>query len=196
MRGRYVRLERQINAFESTRLNFCEVEIYSCSEGYWGYNLNGGGDCLNQCGKCQDNQCSVNRGRCYLGCQAGWWGVAESSVGDCTKQCVNCYDQVCSQSKGICTIGCSYGYWGVDCTLSCHCKDGHACNRGTGQCQNAACDSQYWGPACNNSCNCLDNAPCDVNGVCPGNKCAYGYGGPVPGVCTYGMDIIKLKDIS
>ncbi len=44
-RGRYVGIERAVTN-EQNRLNFCEVEVWGCPTGTWGYNIPDVNDCL------------------------------------------------------------------------------------------------------------------------------------------------------
>ena len=92
------------------RLNFCEVEIFSCPPGKWGVNATDpAADCSGSC-KCKPEEtCSVATGRnsdCLSAeCSAGWWGE------NCEKTC-HCARK-CHRNTGYCDeAGCAQGYAG------------------------------------------------------------------------------------
>ena len=92
------------------RLNFCEVEVFSCPPGKWGVNATDpAADCSGSC-KCKPEEtCSVATGRnsdCLSAeCSAGWWGE------NCEKTC-HCARK-CHRNTGYCDeAGCAQGYAG------------------------------------------------------------------------------------
>ena len=96
LRGRYVTIRRKDDAFERFLLNFCEVEVFSCRPGHWGYNLlDFAHGCSNFCNRCKNNPetCRVSDGYCFSGCEEGFWGNS------CDKQC-NCPGSDCDRFAG------------------------------------------------------------------------------------------------
>ena len=101
LRGRYVMIRRKENANERHVLNFCEVEVLSCSPGRWGYNLDNATDFSQVCNTCRDvsETCRVSDGFCFSGCQDGFWG------GSCHEQCDCLNETLCNQKDGSCPSG-------------------------------------------------------------------------------------------
>ena len=62
-------LQRQDGAFEDQYLHLCEVEIFSCAAGYWGFGNSNDGmdDCSLQCHCKGDTTCRLKDGYCYTG---------------------------------------------------------------------------------------------------------------------------------
>lgn len=106
-RGRYVVIQRHIDANEKHLLNFCEVEVKGCFLGFYGYNKSDVDDCSLECSEqCNSTDtCRVQDGHCYT-CKAGLWGEK------CDKPC-NCgWNGRCDQRRnGDCgPKGCAPGY--------------------------------------------------------------------------------------
>ena len=95
LRGRYVTIRRQNNAYERQILNFCEVEELSCRPGRWGYKLNNVEDCSRSCSGCYhaEETCGVLDGHCYTGYQDGFWGKL-------CKRCVCTGGALCDRFTG------------------------------------------------------------------------------------------------
>ena len=110
-RGRYVVIRRKDTATVWIgRLNFCEVEVFSCPPGKWGVNVTDPAvDCSRSCNCKPEETCSVATGRnsdCLLAeCSGGWWGE------NCEKMC-RCAKK-CHRNTGYCDeAGCAEGYAG------------------------------------------------------------------------------------
>ncbi|XP_071083842.1 uncharacterized protein [Haliotis cracherodii] len=142
-------------------LTLCEVQIFVCSDGWFGT------DCDKQC-RCLNNTevCDKNTGQCLGGCASGYTGIGCQTIcsdgwfgTDCDKQC-RCLNntEVCDKNTGQCLGGCAPGYTGIGCQTIC--SDG------------------WFGTDCDKQCRCLNNTEvCDKNtGQCLGG-CASGYTG-------------------
>ncbi|XP_071081693.1 uncharacterized protein [Haliotis cracherodii] len=99
-------------------LTLCEVQIYVCSDGWFG------DDCSKQC-HCRDNMdvCDKISGSCSSGCTPGFIGANCQTLccdgwfgDDCGRQC-HCRDNmdVCDKISGSCSSGCSPGFIGANC---------------------------------------------------------------------------------
>ena len=91
LRGCYVTIKRKDEASPRYWLNFCEVEVLSCHQGFWGKDIDNYTDCSQPCGHCIESTCRVSDGQWYSGCQEGFWG------GKCDKRC-HCL--VCNRLTG------------------------------------------------------------------------------------------------
>ena len=110
-RGRYVVIRRKNTATVWIgRLNFCEVEVFSCPPGKWGINVTDPAiDCSRNCNCKPEETCTVATGRnsdCQSAeCSGGWWGE------NCEKTCY-CVKK-CHRNTGYCDeAGCAEGYGG------------------------------------------------------------------------------------
>ncbi|KAK7485091.1 hypothetical protein BaRGS_00023631 [Batillaria attramentaria] len=152
-------------------INFCEVQIWSCSDRYWGSG------CDQVCGECRDDApCDKVTGNCPARCVDGWHGEK------CDKTCsVNCTG-TCDQNTGNCHScrypgvllpkcreGCSDGYWGSGCDQVCgECRDDAPCDKVTGNCP-ARCVDGWHGEKCDKPCSVSCTGTCDQNtGNCHG----------------------------
>ncbi|XP_046552770.1 receptor-type tyrosine-protein phosphatase mu-like isoform X6 [Haliotis rubra] len=139
-------------------LTLCEVQIFVCSDGWFGE------DCDKQCHCSQNTEvCDKITGQCLSGCAPGYMGTdcqtacPDGYYGNCTSKCGNCLNAAdCNKATGICPGGCAAG-WQADICLQ-PCTDG------------------YYGPKCGFQCgNCVDGDVCiKTNGTCPGG-CAAGW---------------------
>ncbi|XP_046561539.1 platelet endothelial aggregation receptor 1-like isoform X2 [Haliotis rubra] len=105
-------------------LSLCEVQIFVCSDGWFGE------DCEIQC-HCSLNTevCNKITGQCLSGCAPGYMGTdcqtacQEGYYGDCTSKCGNCRNAAfCDKTTGTCPGGCEPG-WQTDTCLQ-PCQDG------------------------------------------------------------------------
>ncbi|XP_067685393.1 multiple epidermal growth factor-like domains protein 10 [Haliotis asinina] len=97
-------------------LALCEVQIFVCSDGWFG------DDCDKQC-HCLDNKevCDKITGHCSSGCTSGFSGkncqtlCSDGSFGNnCDKRC-HCLDRVCNRMTGHCSSRCTLGFSGANC---------------------------------------------------------------------------------
>ncbi|XP_046573982.1 platelet endothelial aggregation receptor 1-like [Haliotis rubra] len=99
-------------------LTLCEVEIFVCSDGWFG------DDCDKQC-HCLDNKevCDKITGYCSSGCTPEFTGAncqtlcSDGWFGDnCDKRC-HCLDnkEACAKMAGQCSSGCTPGFTGAIC---------------------------------------------------------------------------------
>ncbi|XP_046551938.1 multiple epidermal growth factor-like domains protein 6 [Haliotis rubra] len=175
----------------STFLTLCEVQIFVCSDGWFGE------DCDKQC-HCSLNTevCDKFTGQCLSGCASGYKGT------DCQSRCGNCFNAaLCDKTTGICPGGCAAGwqsdnclqpcedgYYG-DCTSKCgNCRNAAFCAKTTGICPGGCaagwltdtclqpCLDGWYGMNCASQCgNCIDGHVCNKStGMCPGG-CAEGW---------------------
>ncbi|XP_067676797.1 multiple epidermal growth factor-like domains protein 11 isoform X2 [Haliotis asinina] len=153
-------------------LTLCEVEIFVCSDGWFG------DDCDKQC-HCAD-VCDKITGRCPSTCDSGFSGSTcqtRESCDDglfgnqCQNKCGQCKSNLpCNKVSGNCEDGCSPGFegpycvdecldgmYGSNCTSRCgHCKDHKFCNKINGVCAEG-CANNYKAPLCQEVERC-DNA--------------------------------------
>ncbi|XP_046551928.1 multiple epidermal growth factor-like domains protein 10, partial [Haliotis rubra] len=136
----------------SNYVALCEVQIFVCSDGWFGE------DCDKQC-HCSLNTevCDKITGQCVSGCSPGYMGTdcqtacPDGYYGDCTSRCGSCLNAAyCDKTTGVCPGGCAAG-------------------RRTDTCRQPCPEGRY-GASCASPCGyCLDNAVCDkVTGKCPG----------------------------
>ncbi|XP_067685093.1 protein draper-like [Haliotis asinina] len=186
----------------SSFLILCEVEIFVCSDGWFGE------DCDKQCHCARNTEvCDKITGQCLSGCAAGYTGIdcqtacPDGYYGDCTSRCGNCFNSAhCNKATGICPNGCAAGwhrdtclqpcpdgYYG-DCITKCgNCLDAVLCNKSSGICPGGCepgwrtdsclqpCPDGYYGDCITKCGNCLDAAHCNkATGICP-NGCAAGW---------------------
>ncbi|XP_071097877.1 uncharacterized protein, partial [Haliotis cracherodii] len=188
-------------------LTLCEVQIFQCSDGWFG------DDCEKQC-QCQDTTevCDKETGNCRNGCAAGKQGLGcQQDCGphlygiQCSSTCGQCSGSSdCKKDDGTCTQGCQQGYspplcrmcavhfYGPTCQGCGHCKDDSACSVLNGTCL-TGCKPGYEPPLCNTACipgrygeNCLHTCGhCQINGSCNAQtgrcecNCQPGYMGPL-----------------
>ncbi|XP_046562129.1 receptor-type tyrosine-protein phosphatase T-like [Haliotis rubra] len=189
-------------------VTLCEVQIFVCSDGWFGE------DCDKQC-HCSLNTevCDKINGQCLSGCAPGYMEIdcqtacSDGYYGNCTSKCGNCLNAAfCHKSTGICPGGCaagwqtdtclqpcSDGYYG-NCTSKCgNCLNAAFCHKSTGICPGGCsagwqtdtclqrCPNGYYGPNCGFQCgNCVEGDVCSkTNGTCPG-RCAAGW---INGTC-------------
>ncbi|XP_046566646.1 multiple epidermal growth factor-like domains protein 6 isoform X1 [Haliotis rubra] len=166
-------------------LTLCEVQVFVCSDGWFG------SDCNKQC-QCLDPSevCDKETGYCRSGCAAGKQGPGcQQACRDgwfgnkCEKQC-HCLDpsEVCDKDTGYCKSGCaagkhgpgcqqvcSDGWFASDCNKQCQCLDPYeVCDKETGNCTSGCaagkhgfgcqqvCSDGWFGSGCNKRCQCLD----------------------------------------
>ncbi|XP_046325743.2 multiple epidermal growth factor-like domains protein 11 isoform X2 [Haliotis rufescens] len=142
-------------------LTLCEVEIFVCSDGWFGE------DCDKQC-HCLD-VCDKITGRCQSGCDSGFLGTTCQTPCDdgrygnqCQLECGQCTSSLpCNKASGMCEDGCNPGFqepfcvdqcvaglYGSNCTSRCgHCKDSQICNKIDGVCP-GGCANNYKAPLC------------------------------------------------
>ncbi|XP_025108270.1 multiple epidermal growth factor-like domains protein 6 [Pomacea canaliculata] len=189
-RGQVVNFTKDCD-FEET-MNFCEVQVWVCDDGWYG-------DCTQACGRCAggavcdkvDGSCTS----CQTGfqlptckvCTDGWYGD------NCTQTCGNCANNsVCDKTTGRCTScttgfnpplckECAYGWYGDSCLQTCgNCVGNSVCDKTTGSCSSCQtgfypplckeCQLGWYGNSCQDSCgHCVGgNTTCDkVSGSCP-----------------------------
>ncbi|XP_048251147.1 multiple epidermal growth factor-like domains protein 10 [Haliotis rufescens] len=184
-------------------LTLCEVQIFQCSDGWFG------DDCDKQC-QCQNTAevCDKETGNCRNGCAAGKHGPGcqqECNNGlfgsDCNKQC-QCLtaSEACNKETGHCSSGCSAGkqgpgcqqdcgqyHYGIQCSSTCgQCSGSSDCKKDDGTCTQGCqqgysppfckmCAVHFYGPPCQGCGHCKDDSPCSVlNGACP-TGCKPGY---------------------
>ncbi|XP_071097875.1 receptor-type tyrosine-protein phosphatase alpha-like [Haliotis cracherodii] len=149
-------------------LTLCEVQIFQCSDGWFG------SDCDKQC-QCQDTAevCDKETGNCRNGCAAGKHGpgcqqdCGQNRYGiQCSFTCGQCSGSSdCKKDDGTCTQGCQQGYSPPMCTT---------------------CASGYYGSTCTGCGRCQNNAPCKTaDGSCEAG-CQTGYQGPLCQECPDG----------
>ncbi|XP_067685088.1 receptor-type tyrosine-protein phosphatase alpha-like isoform X2 [Haliotis asinina] len=187
----------------SSYLTLCEVQIFVCSDGWFGE------DCDKQCHCARNTEvCDKISGQCLSGCAVGYTGIncqtacPDGYYGDCTSTCGKCFNSAhCNKATGICPNGCAAGwqrdtclqpcpdgYYG-DCMTKCgNCLDAAYCNKASGTCPGGCepgwrtdrclqpCPDGYYGLACGFQCgNCVDGDVCiKTNGTCP-RGCAAGW---------------------
>ena len=101
---------KNIAVCEKDRLNFCEVEVFSCQPGEWGINLpDGATDCSRNCNCKPEETCSVATGLnsdcAGFPCSDGWWGENCERICHCAHACDR-YTGYCDEA------GCAEGYAG------------------------------------------------------------------------------------
>ncbi|XP_071118632.1 uncharacterized protein [Haliotis cracherodii] len=157
-------------------LDFVEVQVWTCTSGYYGSN------CDQSCAAlhCKtDSSCDI-QGQCVGGCAAGYQGTdciqacGSGMFGEgCSKSCSNrrCKTptDTCNHVTGLCPDGCASGSMGDDCLQSCnfggtygpncasdcssrHCKTRPStCDIYTGQCT-AGCEDGWTETDCTKAC--------------------------------------------
>ncbi|XP_041350901.1 multiple epidermal growth factor-like domains protein 10 isoform X1 [Gigantopelta aegis] len=193
-----------------TYLQLCEVQIFVCTDYWYGDNCDKTCNCGNQ-----NEICDKRTGLCKSGCPVGRTGVAcelcdQGYYGtNCSETCGNCVNgSTCHNVTGSCPGGCSAGwrddtckracedgYYGAKCNNSCgHCLNGNtACNKVTGYCHDGCgagwkgdtckieCSNGTHGKNCEQTCSNCKESNCDrFNGTCV-NGCIAGYANPDTG---------------
>ncbi|XP_046583126.1 multiple epidermal growth factor-like domains protein 10 [Haliotis rubra] len=138
-------------------LTLCEVQIFVCSDGWFGT------DCDKKC-KCPKHKglCDKITGRCLV-CLDFSYGI------NCASQCGNCLNgDACDKTTGTCPRGCASGWTTDMCQSSCSDgRHGHHCQSECGQCRG--------------------NLPCNkINGTCH-QRCQPGFQEPFCKECVDGM---------
>ncbi|XP_071097876.1 laminin subunit alpha-5-like [Haliotis cracherodii] len=188
-------------------LTLCEVQIFQCSNGWFG------DDCDKQC-QCQNTTevCDKETGNCRGGCAAGKHGPGcQQECNDgwfgsyCNKQC-QCLtaSEACNKETGHCSSGCAAGkqgpgcrqdcgqhHYGVNCSSTCgQCSGTSDCEKDDGTCTQGCqqgyspplckmCAVHFYGPPCQGCGHCKDDSPCSVlNGTCL-TGCKPGYEPPL-----------------
>lgn len=145
--------------------DICELEVYECDIGYYGYN------CTETCGHCVDEtECSPVDGTCPTGCSARYFGQlckTECKSGNyglrCNETCGHCSDLMyCSHVNGTCLTGCmpgyegkrcqqicKFGFYGIGCLQECSsfCKTSRDCDHVSGVCRHG-CRNGWEGDDC------------------------------------------------
>ncbi|XP_071081861.1 receptor-type tyrosine-protein phosphatase epsilon-like [Haliotis cracherodii] len=149
-------------------VTLCEVQIFVCSNGWFGE------ECDKQC-RCQNRTdiCDKITGHCAGGCSPGYNGTdcltacQDDSYGiNCASQCGNCLNGVsCDKTNGTCPGGCAAGWvsdgtckqacvngtFGGNCESHCgSCLDGDLCDKTTGTCPRG-CATFWMGNTCKDS---------------------------------------------
>ncbi|XP_069109257.1 fucolectin-5-like, partial [Argopecten irradians] len=103
MKGRYV-VFFNMRQREDTYIELCEVQVYGCPVGQFGYNC--GGTC-----HCKTGGCDPDTGQCdVIGCQTGWMGLS------CSLRCHCDGGGDCDIDTGACPGGrCQSGWRGKSC---------------------------------------------------------------------------------
>ncbi|XP_046566654.1 multiple epidermal growth factor-like domains protein 6 isoform X2 [Haliotis rubra] len=151
-------------------LTLCEVQVFVCSDGWFG------SDCNKQC-QCLDPSevCDKETGYCRSGCAAGKQGPGCQQVCSdgrfaigCNKRC-QCLDpsEVCDKETGNCRSGCAAG------------KQGKGCQQD--------CDDGQYGVNCSYMCGqCSGSSDCQkVDGTCT-QGCQHDFNPPLCKACVQG----------
>ncbi|XP_046551936.1 uncharacterized protein LOC124261639 [Haliotis rubra] len=200
----------------SNYVALCEVQIFVCSDGWFGE------DCDKQC-HCSLNTevCDKITGQCVSGCSPGYMGTdcqtacPDGYYGDCTSRCGSCLNAAyCDKTTGVCPGGCAAGWrtdtcrqpcpegrYGASCASPCgYCLDNDVCDKVTGKCP-GGCQPGWWPDLCSQVCSdgrhghhcqsecgqCKGNLPCNkVNGTCE-EGCRPGFQEPFCKECVDGM---------
>ncbi|XP_069128413.1 multiple epidermal growth factor-like domains protein 10 [Argopecten irradians] len=107
VKGRYVVFYNIRSNREDALIELCEVQVYGCPFGQFGYNC--GGTC-----HCMTGGCDPDTGQCDVkGCQTGWMGLS------CSLQCHCDGGVACDIDTGACPGGrCQSGWSGQSCFVS------------------------------------------------------------------------------
>ncbi|XP_046578481.1 multiple epidermal growth factor-like domains protein 10 [Haliotis rubra] len=148
-------------------LTLCEVQVFVCSDGWFG------SDCNKQC-QCLDPSevCDKETGYCRSGCAAGKHGPGCQQDCDhghygvsCSYTCGQCSGSSdCQKVNGTCTQGCQQGYspplckvcndrwFGTNCSKQCKCQNEiEVCDKTTGSCT-SGCRAGKTGVGCQDDC--------------------------------------------
>ncbi|KAL8560994.1 hypothetical protein ACOMHN_050074 [Nucella lapillus] len=188
MKGQTVRITRQGNTGDingDRTLNMCEMEIYVCTDGWYGQQ------CSTRCSPgCQNTTCDRQSAECSP-CNAGYNGTrcAECQDGYYTNstmcfQCSsNCQSGMCNKTTGVCK-GCVPGRYGDQCSTSCPTGCLNACDQQSGNC--SSCKGGWYGDQCSSNCSSgCDGNVCQQSGEC--SPCKEGwYGGLCSVACPSG----------
>ncbi|XP_067653253.1 receptor-type tyrosine-protein phosphatase T-like [Haliotis asinina] len=211
MRGNNVTI-----TISGTYLTLCEVQVFVCSDGWFG------SDCCQQC-QCLDTSevCDKETGYCRSGCAAGKQGpgcqqdCVDGRYGvNCSQQCGSCKDGgPCNTSDGVCAQGCtdhfaepdckscSDGWFGSNCIQQCRCLNTtEACDKITGNCTSGCragktgircqddCGPGLYGINCSSTCgHCRGSSDCNKDdGNCT-QGCQIGYRLPLCQECVNKM---------
>ncbi|KAL8617487.1 hypothetical protein ACOMHN_062698 [Nucella lapillus] len=183
MKGRKVRITRQGNTGESNRdrvMNMCEMEIYVCTDGWYGQQ------CSTRCSQgCQNTVCDRQSAQCSP-CNAGYTEARcaecvdryyKTSRSTCISCSSNCLNQLCDKTSGRCN-GCVTGRYGDQCSTRCPTGCLGACDQQSSKC--ASCEDGWYGDQCSTRCPTGCQNACDQqSGKCVsckdewyGHKCS------------------------
>ncbi|KAK7503476.1 hypothetical protein BaRGS_00005397, partial [Batillaria attramentaria] len=105
--GRFLKIAKVGTANNSYYdvIDFCEVQVWGCSEGFYGPF------CTRTCPQCPTGTtCSKVTGQCEPKCPDGYYGNG------CSKSCGHCRDvRPCHKTTGECRNGCEEGWTGSRC---------------------------------------------------------------------------------
>ncbi|XP_048251123.1 uncharacterized protein LOC124131170 [Haliotis rufescens] len=175
-------------------LTLCEVQVFVCSDGWFGSDCDKQCQCLNttevcdkDTGYCKSGCAARKQGQGCQDCEDGYYG------GNCLQQCGSCKNGTrCNKSNGECPQGCKTnfqtpyckdcedGYFGGNCLQLCgSCKDSTRCNKSNGECPQGCktnfqvphckdCVDGYYGGNCSQQCgSCKNGTHCNKsNGEC------------------------------
>ncbi|XP_069128629.1 cell death abnormality protein 1-like, partial [Argopecten irradians] len=137
-------------------LELCEVQVFGCQIGQYGF-----GACNQTCSEnCYGGNCDASTGSCFY-CRVGSYGQS------CDLYCpTHCKGDACDRDSGLC-FECRPGKHGDKCDLDCStsCKDLY-CEKSTGFC--SECVDGMYGYYCDKSCaeECESNRCRRYDGTC------------------------------
>ncbi|XP_071108043.1 multiple epidermal growth factor-like domains protein 10 [Haliotis cracherodii] len=143
----------------SDSLSLCEVQVFVCSDFWFGQ------ECDKQCNCFNESEiCDKVEGQCTSGCPPGFNGtdclqecVNGTYGSNCTFSCGRCVNNTfCDRTDGICPHGCDEGWTNATCDKACNGTYGRDCMEKCGHCNGTSCNH--------------------VNGTCP-NGCLSGWNG-------------------
>ncbi|XP_071098685.1 receptor-type tyrosine-protein phosphatase alpha-like [Haliotis cracherodii] len=195
-------------------LTLCEVQIFQCSNGWFG------DDCDKQC-QCQNTTevCGKETGNCRGGCAAGKHGPGcqqdcnNGSFGSGRNKHCQCLtaSEACNKETGHCSSGCAAGkqgpgcqqecddgWFGSDCNKQCQCLTAsEACNKETGHCSSGCaagkqgpgcqqdCGQHHYGVNCSSTCGqCSRMSDCKKDDGTCTQGCKQGYSPPLCKMCA------------
>ncbi|XP_048256435.1 multiple epidermal growth factor-like domains protein 10 isoform X2 [Haliotis rufescens] len=192
-------------------LDFAEVEVWTCTSGYYGSNCEQ---------RCDARQCKMTsscdvQGQCVGGCAAGYQGtdcIQACTSGmygpNCARECSSRHCKTrpssCDRVIGRCPDGCEDGWTEIDCTRNC--ADGFYGNNCSLKCADRHCTSTSClvDGACSAECDvgwtrqdCTQECPSglyDINckstcGHCADNNTCHHVNGTCPGGCQAGWEL-------
>ncbi|XP_041349292.1 multiple epidermal growth factor-like domains protein 10 [Gigantopelta aegis] len=184
-------------------ISLCEVQVYECSDFWFGE------ECDKRC-NCRDQAevCDKVSGACSAsGCRGHWSGpgcqdcTREVKGTECITACGQCRPGDMCTSGGGCPHGCQDGWagsactecadrrFGAACNQFCNCRDAvEVCDRTTGQCHDSGCADGWTGTDCMSHCpNGTFGFQCKgVCGRCTGADVCHRVTGVCPAGCQYG----------